>query len=68
MSLALLKTPVSGESISFAVTVTNMEAVPKVLKEHVNAQAKTYDHSPSDTFWESHGLIQIAPLEGKNPE
>ncbi|XP_046892773.1 transglutaminase 5, like [Hypomesus transpacificus] len=65
VSLALLKMPVSGESISFAVTITNMEAIPKVLKEHVNAQAKTYDHSPSDTFWESHSLIQIAPLEVK---
>ncbi|XP_062315960.1 transglutaminase 5, like isoform X1 [Osmerus eperlanus] len=65
VSMALLKMPLSGESISFSVTITNMEAIPKVLKEHVNAQAKTYNHSPSDTFWESHSLIQMAPLEVK---
>lgn len=67
VSLSLVKVPVDGESISFTVTVTNMTAMPKVVQEHVNAQAKEYNHSPSDTFWESHNVIRVAPYEGKQP-
>ena len=43
----------------------NKQSVAKMLKVHVNAQAKEYDHSPSDTFWENHGVMQLAPMEGK---
>ncbi|XP_041743133.1 LOW QUALITY PROTEIN: protein-glutamine gamma-glutamyltransferase 5 [Coregonus clupeaformis] len=65
VSLSLLKVPAAGENISFTVMVTNMESVPKVLREHVNAQTKEYNHSPSDAFWEAHNIIRIAPHEAK---
>uniref|UniRef100_A0A4W5MCN9 Uncharacterized protein n=1 Tax=Hucho hucho TaxID=62062 RepID=A0A4W5MCN9_9TELE len=45
--------------------VTNMDSIPKVLREHVNAQTKEYNNSPSDTFWEVHNVIRIAPHEAK---
>lgn len=35
------------------------------MKVHLNAQAKEYNHNPSDTFWETHGIIKLAPMEGK---
>uniref|UniRef100_A0A8B9LNC9 protein-glutamine gamma-glutamyltransferase n=1 Tax=Astyanax mexicanus TaxID=7994 RepID=A0A8B9LNC9_ASTMX len=63
--LTLLKAPVMGGSISFSVTVTNKENTPKTVREHVNAQAKSYNHTPSDAFWEAHNTIQLAPNESK---
>ncbi|KAJ8400572.1 hypothetical protein AAFF_G00393410 [Aldrovandia affinis] len=61
VSLSLHKAPVAGETIFFSVTVTNKDNVPKTLKEHVNAQAKEFNSSPLDTFWEAHNILQIAP-------
>lgn len=66
VSLSLLKVPVAGENITFTVMVTNMDSIPKVLREHVNAQTKEYNRCPSDTFWEVHNVIRIAPHEGRN--
>ena len=63
--LTLDKAPVAGEPVSFIVKVTNKQTVAKVMKVHLNAQAKEYNHSPSDTFWESHGVVELAPREGK---
>lgn len=33
-----------------------------MLKVYLNAQAKEYNHSPSDTFWETQGVIEMLPL------
>ncbi|KAM4588276.1 transglutaminase 5, like isoform 2-T2 [Odontesthes bonariensis] len=63
--LTLDKTPVTGEPILFTVKVMNKQNVSKMMKVHLNAQAKEYNHSPSDTFWENHGVIQLAPMEAK---
>lgn len=63
--LMLDKAPVVGEPISFTVNVINKQNVAKTMKVHLNAQAKEYNHSPSDTFWETHGVIQLAPMDGK---
>ncbi|KAI4883069.1 hypothetical protein NFI96_029359 [Prochilodus magdalenae] len=63
--LKLPKVPVMGENISFTVTVTNMESTPKTVREHVNAQAKSYNRNPSETFWEAHNTIQLAARESK---
>lgn len=63
--LMLDKAPVVGEPISFTVNVVNKQNVAKTMKVHLNAQAKEYNHSPSDTFWETHGVMQLAPMEGK---
>lgn len=63
--LSLDKAPVAGEPVRFTVKVINKQNVAKMMKVHVNAQAKEYNHSPSDTFWETHGVIQLAPMEGK---
>ncbi|XP_056157840.1 transglutaminase 5, like [Lampris incognitus] len=63
VSLSLDKSPVAGEPILFTVTVTNREPVAKVIKENLDAQAKEYNHSPSDTFWETNQVIRLAPLE-----
>ncbi|KAM6979579.1 transglutaminase 5, like [Aplochiton taeniatus] len=65
VSLSLQKTPVAGESIFFTVTVTNKEDVAKVIKQHVNAQAKVYSHAPLGTLWEAHSTVSLAPLEVK---
>lgn len=65
--LTLDKAPVAGEPIRFTVNAVNKQSVPKTLKVHFNAQAKEYNHSPLDTFWETHGVLQLAPLEGKFP-
>ncbi|XP_036386161.1 transglutaminase 5, like [Megalops cyprinoides] len=65
VSLRLNNVPVAGENISFSVTVSNKDNVPKTLKEHVNAQAKEYNSSPLETFWEDHNILQIAPYEVK---
>uniref|UniRef100_A0A8C6SS32 protein-glutamine gamma-glutamyltransferase n=1 Tax=Neogobius melanostomus TaxID=47308 RepID=A0A8C6SS32_9GOBI len=63
--LTLDKAPVCGQPIIFTVKVINKQNKPKRLKMHLNAQAKEYNHNPSDTFWESHGLIQMGPGEVK---
>lgn len=65
--LFLDKGPVAGEPVRFTVKVINRQSVSKVIKMHLNAQAKEYNHSPSDTFWEAHHVIQMAPMEGKFP-
>ncbi|KAM4613330.1 transglutaminase 5, like [Polymixia lowei] len=62
VSLTLDKAPVAGAPILFTVTVTNMEMVAKMIREHLNAQTKEYNNSPSDTFWEAHNVIRLAPL------
>lgn len=61
VELSLIRVPVVGENISFSVTVTNRGNIMKTVREYVNAQAKCYDHSPSDTFWEADSIIQLAP-------
>uniref|UniRef100_A0A3Q3VWI2 protein-glutamine gamma-glutamyltransferase n=1 Tax=Mola mola TaxID=94237 RepID=A0A3Q3VWI2_MOLML len=63
--LFLDKGPVAGEPVRFSVKVINRQSVSKVIKMHLNAQAKEYNHSPSDTFWEAHHVIQMAPMEAK---
>uniref|UniRef100_A0A8C5HWD1 protein-glutamine gamma-glutamyltransferase n=2 Tax=Gouania willdenowi TaxID=441366 RepID=A0A8C5HWD1_GOUWI len=63
--LTLDESPVAGAPIRFMVQVINKHRVAKMLKVHLNAQAKEYNHSPSDTFWEEHGVIQLAPSEVK---
>ncbi|XP_018559348.1 transglutaminase 5, like [Lates calcarifer] len=63
--LTLDRAPVAGEPISFSVKVVNKHSVAKMMKVHLNAQAKEYNSSPSDTFWEAHGVTQLAPLEVK---
>ncbi|XP_035243190.1 transglutaminase 5, like [Anguilla anguilla] len=65
VSLKLVKTPVAGETISFSVTVTNKVNSPRTLNEHINAQAKDYNSSPLETFWELHNMLQLAPYEVK---
>ncbi len=67
VSLQLLKPPVVGENISFNVIITNNQAAPKHLKEHVNAQNKEYNRNPTGTFWENHADLEIGPNESKNP-
>ncbi|XP_042260194.1 transglutaminase 5, like [Thunnus maccoyii] len=63
--LSLDKAPVAGEPICFTVKIVNKRSVAKVMKVHLNAQAKEYNHSPSDTFWETNGVVQLAPMEVK---
>uniref|UniRef100_A0A3Q2WVN1 Transglutaminase 5, like n=1 Tax=Haplochromis burtoni TaxID=8153 RepID=A0A3Q2WVN1_HAPBU len=63
--LTLDKSPIVGEPVSFSVKIMNKQNVAKMLKIHLNAQAKEYNHSPSDTFWENHGVLQLAPMEVK---
>lgn len=65
VSLFLDKCPVAGEPIRISVKIVNKQRVAKMMKVHFNAQAKEYNHSPSDTFWENHGVIQLAPMEVK---
>ncbi|KAF4079144.1 hypothetical protein AMELA_G00189670 [Ameiurus melas] len=65
VELSLIQVPVVGENISFSVTVTNHGNIKKTVREYVNAQAKCYDHSPSDTFWEADNIIQLAPHGSK---
>lgn len=65
--LTLDKAPVAGEPIRVTVHAVNKQNVPKTMKVHFNAQAKEYNHSPLDTFWETHGVLQLAPLEGRFP-
>ena len=65
VALTLDKAPVAGVPIVFRVTITNKETVAKEIIEHLNAQAKQYNHSPSDTFWEAERVVKLAPLEGK---
>uniref|UniRef100_A0A3B5BKZ5 protein-glutamine gamma-glutamyltransferase n=1 Tax=Stegastes partitus TaxID=144197 RepID=A0A3B5BKZ5_9TELE len=57
--LNLDKSPVAGEPVRFTVQVVNKQNVAKMMKVHFNAQAKEYNNSPSDTFWENHGVIQL---------
>lgn len=63
--LDLCKVPVAGEPVHFTMKVKNKHRVAKRMKVHLNAQAKEYNHSPSDTFWERHGVVQLAPMEVK---
>ncbi|XP_070815337.1 transglutaminase 5, like [Chaetodon trifascialis] len=63
--MTLDKAPVAGEPVSFTVKAINKQSVAKTVNMHLNAQAKEYNNSPSDTFWESHGVIQLAPMEVK---
>ncbi|XP_030634058.1 transglutaminase 5, like [Chanos chanos] len=62
VSLHLYKVPAVGENISFSVTIANRSNALRTVKEHVNAQAKEYNHSPTDTFWEVHNMVQLAPF------
>lgn len=66
VSLQLLKAPVVGENISFSVTITNKEAIPKLLRKHVNAQNKEYNRNPTGPFWEAHDDLTIGPNKSKN--
>ncbi|XP_061894293.1 transglutaminase 5, like [Entelurus aequoreus] len=63
--LTLDKTPVAGTSILFALKVVNRQSAAKMMKVHLNAQTKEYNNSPSETFWEAHKVIELAPLEVK---
>ncbi|KAK5872159.1 hypothetical protein PBY51_012884 [Eleginops maclovinus] len=63
--MSLDKTPVAGETVSFTVKVINKQRAAKLMKIHFNAQAKEYNHSPSDTFWETQGVVKLAPMEVK---
>uniref|UniRef100_A0A3P8SRF2 protein-glutamine gamma-glutamyltransferase n=1 Tax=Amphiprion percula TaxID=161767 RepID=A0A3P8SRF2_AMPPE len=63
--LNLDKTPIAGEPVRLTVQVVNKDSVAKTIKVHLNAQAKEYNNSPSDTFWENHGVVQLAPMEVK---
>lgn len=63
--LTLAKHPVAGEPVVCLVKIMNKQKIPKMMKVHLNAQAKEYNHSPSETFWDKHGVIQLAPMEGK---
>ncbi|KAF3856603.1 hypothetical protein F7725_017326 [Dissostichus mawsoni] len=63
--LSLDKTPVAGEPVCFTVKVINKQRVAKMMKIHLNAQAKEYNNSPSDTFWETHGVVKLGPMEVK---
>uniref|UniRef100_A0A674MUY2 protein-glutamine gamma-glutamyltransferase n=1 Tax=Takifugu rubripes TaxID=31033 RepID=A0A674MUY2_TAKRU len=63
--LTLDKAPVAGEPIRFTVNAVNKQKVAKMMKVHLNAQAKEYNHSPSETFWETHGIIEMSPMESK---
>ncbi|KAG7493407.1 protein-glutamine gamma-glutamyltransferase 5-like [Solea senegalensis] len=65
VSLTLDKAPVAGEPICFTVKVMNKQNHTKLMKVNINAQAKEYNHSPSDTFWETNGIIQLEPMEVK---
>lgn len=47
------------------MNAVNKQKVAKVMKVHLNAQAKEYNHSPSETFWETHGVIEMSPMESK---
>ncbi|XP_041802989.1 transglutaminase 5, like isoform X2 [Chelmon rostratus] len=63
--LVLDKAPVAGEPIRFTVKAINKQSIAKMVKVHLNAQAKEFNHSPSDTIWENHSVIQLAPMEAK---
>ncbi|KAF7661595.1 hypothetical protein LDENG_00258120 [Lucifuga dentata] len=63
--LILGKAPFAEEPVCFTVKVNNRQTVAKVMKFNLNAQAKEYNHSPSETFWERHSMIQLARTETK---
>ncbi|KAM7402423.1 hypothetical protein PAMP_017665 [Pampus punctatissimus] len=63
--LNLDKAPVSGEPIDFTVKVINKQSAAKVMRVYVNAQTKEYHNSPSDTIWETQGIMQLEPMEVK---
>ncbi|KAM3621781.1 uncharacterized protein V6R79_015918 [Siganus canaliculatus] len=65
VTLILDHVPVAGEPIRFTVKVVNNQNVAKRMTLHLNAQAKEYNHSPSDTFWENHGVLKLGPREAK---
>uniref|UniRef100_A0A8C9WYZ8 protein-glutamine gamma-glutamyltransferase n=1 Tax=Sander lucioperca TaxID=283035 RepID=A0A8C9WYZ8_SANLU len=57
--LTLDNAPVAGGPVHFTVKVINKQKVAKKMRLHLNAQAKKYNNSPSDTFWETHGVLQL---------
>uniref|UniRef100_A0A8C8ES48 Transglutaminase-like domain-containing protein n=1 Tax=Oncorhynchus tshawytscha TaxID=74940 RepID=A0A8C8ES48_ONCTS len=59
VSLKIDKVPTMGENI--CLFITNRAKVPKVLKEHVNAQTKEYNGSPQGTFWEADKQLHFIP-------
>ncbi|XP_030642559.1 protein-glutamine gamma-glutamyltransferase 5-like [Chanos chanos] len=61
VSLQLDRVPVFGEDIMMSVTLTNRGRSPRVLREHVNAQAKEYNGTALHTFWEVHNRLRILP-------
>ncbi|KAM9859321.1 transglutaminase 5, like [Aulostomus maculatus] len=63
--LILDKAPVAREPICFTLKIVNRQSIAKMMKVHLNAQAKQYNSSPSDTFWEEHGIAKLAPMEVK---
>ncbi|KAM7422973.1 hypothetical protein PAMA_010823 [Pampus argenteus] len=63
--LSLDKAPVNGEPIDFTVQVINKQSAAKMVRLNVNAQTKEYNNDPSDTIWESQGIMQLAPMEVK---
>ncbi|KAF3690108.1 Protein-glutamine gamma-glutamyltransferase 5 [Channa argus] len=66
--LTLDKPPIAGEPICFTVKIMNKQKASKTMKVHLNAQVKEYNHRPGEdmrTFWETQGLIQLAPMEVK---
>ncbi|XP_037346809.2 transglutaminase 5, like [Pungitius pungitius] len=63
--LSLDKAPVAGQPVLFTVKVINRQRVAKVMQVHLNAQVKEYNHSPSETLWENHGVLRLAPMEVK---
>ncbi|CAB1329861.1 unnamed protein product [Coregonus sp. 'balchen'] len=63
VSLKIEKEPRLGENIYLCVTVTNRANVPKVLKEHLNAQTKEDNGSPRNSFWEAHKQFHMAHVQ-----
>ncbi|CAM4619930.1 unnamed protein product [Leuciscus chuanchicus] len=63
VSLQLLKAPVVGENLYFIVKITNNMAIPKLLRQRVNAQNKEYNRDPIRTFWKARDDLTIRPYE-----
>ncbi|XDV36487.1 hypothetical protein PO909_006255, partial [Leuciscus waleckii] len=63
VSLQLLKAPVVGENLYFIVKIINNMAIPKLLRQRVNAQNKEYNRDPIRTFWKARDDLTIRPYE-----